>query len=82
MWYLLIVLLAAPAHFDHVTVLNIFATYEECQPERDRVGFEMAESYPYENDFRIICEFRESPKALIRHSFGLPPAHPSALSHR
>jgi hypothetical protein len=59
MWFLLIVLLMAPAGVDRVTLLNTFATYEACQPERNRVGFEMAESYPSENDFLIVCEFRE-----------------------
>lgn len=60
MWFLLIILLAAPPGIDRTTVLNNFATYEECQPERDRIGFEMAESYPYDNDFHIVCEFREA----------------------
>lgn len=59
MWFLLIVLLAPPPGLTRTTVLNTFATYEECQPERNRIGFEMAERYPYENDFRIVCEFRE-----------------------
>ncbi len=65
MWFLLIVLLAPPSGIDRVTVLNTFATYEDCQPERNRIGFEMAESYPYENDFRIVCEFRNA-GSLIR----------------
>lgn len=59
MWFLLIILLAPPSGIDRATVLNIFETYETCRPERDRVGFEMAESYPYDNSFRIVCEFRE-----------------------
>ncbi|OQW33397.1 MAG: hypothetical protein A4E19_03025 [Nitrospira sp. SG-bin1] len=69
MWFLLIVLLAPPSGIDRATVLNAFETYEACKPERDRVGFEMAESYPYENDFRIVCEFREktSPQLPIRY---------------
>lgn len=60
MWFLLIILLTSPPGIDRTTVLNTFATYEDCQPERDRIGFAMAESYPYENDFRIVCEFRET----------------------
>jgi hypothetical protein len=48
-----------------MTVLNTFATYEACKPERDRIGFEMAESYPYENDFRIVCEFREKTPSKV-----------------
>jgi hypothetical protein len=69
MWFLLIVLLTPPVGVNRATVLNIFATYEDCQPERNRIGFEMAESYPYENEFRIVCEFREnnSPQMPIRH---------------
>lgn len=65
MWFLLIVLLAPPSGINRETVLNTFATYEDCQPERNRIGFEMAESYPYENDFRIVCEFRETNPSLL-----------------
>jgi hypothetical protein len=64
MWFLLIVLLTPPLGFDRATVLNSFETYEDCKPERDRIGFEMAENYPYENDFRIVCEFRETNPSL------------------
>lgn len=39
-----------------VMVLNAFATAEECQGERNRVGFEMAAAYPYERDFVIACQ--------------------------
>lgn len=67
MWYLLIVLITSPPVFDAGTVLKSFATVEECQPVRDRVGFELAESYPYENDFSVVCDFRASPKILTRH---------------
>lgn len=59
MWLLLIVLFTSLPGINRMTVLDTFATYEECQQERNRVGFEMAESYPHENDFRIVCEFRE-----------------------
>ncbi len=59
MWLLLIVLLSAVPGINRATVLNTFATQEACQPERDRVGFEMAEAYPGENDFLIVCEFHE-----------------------
>ena len=64
MWFLLMILLTPPSGIDRVTVLNAFETYEACKPERDRIGFEMAESYPYENDFRIACEFQE--KKLLK----------------
>lgn len=59
MWLLVIVLLAAPIGIRPVTVLNTFATYEGCKPERDRIGFAMAESYPYENTFRIVCQLQD-----------------------
>lgn len=59
MWLLLIVLFTSLPGINRITVLESFATYEKCQQERNRVGFEMAESYPHENDFRIECEFRE-----------------------
>jgi hypothetical protein len=58
MWFLLIVPILAPQGVGRVTLLNTFATHEVCQPERNRVGFEMAESYPGENDFLIDCEYR------------------------
>jgi hypothetical protein len=29
----------------------------ECQNERNRVGYETAEAYPYERDFVIACRF-------------------------
>jgi hypothetical protein len=64
MWLLVIVLLVAPAGISRVTVLNSFASYEECKPERDRIGFAMAESYPQENTFRIECTLREQKPSL------------------
>ena len=64
MWLLVIVLLAAPAGINRVTVLNTFPTYEDCRPERDRVGFAMAESYPQENNFRIECKLQEQKPSL------------------
>lgn len=83
MWFLLIVLLTPPSGADRVTVLNTFMTYEDCQPERNRIGFEMAESYPQDSDFRIVCEFRETKPSLMpihhvrdtRNSFTLHPRH-------
>jgi hypothetical protein len=66
MWLLLIVLLIEVPGINQVTVLNTFATYDACQTERNRIGYEMAESYPGENDFRIVCEFQEGvPKVPI-----------------
>ena len=64
MWLLVIVLLATPAGISRMTVLNSFEKYEDCMPERDRIGFAMAESYPQENTFRIECKQKELPPSL------------------
>ena len=60
MWLLVIVLLNIVPGVERFTVLNTFATSEECQIERNRIGFEMAKAYPYERDFVIAC--RLNPK--------------------
>lgn len=57
MWLLIIVLLAPPDGFEKRTLLEVYATEVECRDNRNRVGWEMAEAYPYEHDFDIICEF-------------------------
>jgi len=41
---------------EKITVLNTFATSEECQIERNRIGFEMAAAYPHDRDFVIACQ--------------------------
>jgi hypothetical protein len=56
MWLLIMVLLNTVPGLEKIMVLNTFATPEECQSERNRVGFEMAEAYPYERDFVIACQ--------------------------
>ena len=56
MWLLIIVLLNIVPGLDKVMVLNTFATSEECQIERNRIGFEMAAAYPYDRDFVIACQ--------------------------
>ena len=56
MWLLVIVLLNIVPGLNNVTVLNTFATAEECQIERNRIGFEMAAAYPNERDFVIACQ--------------------------
>ena len=56
MWMLIIVLLNIVPGLDKFMVLNTFATSEECQIERNRIGFEMAAAYPYERDFVIACQ--------------------------
>jgi hypothetical protein len=58
MWFLLIVLLNAVPGLERVTVIEKYHTAEECQIERNRIGFDMAEAYPYERDFIITCEYR------------------------
>lgn len=55
MWLLIMVLLNVVPGLEKVTVLNTFATAEECQIERNRIGFAMAEAYPNERDFVIAC---------------------------
>jgi hypothetical protein len=47
MWMLVIILLN--------TALQTYATSWECQSERNRIGYEMAEAYPHERDFVIAC---------------------------
>ena len=56
MWLLIIVLLNIVPGLEKITVLNTFAAAEECQIERNRIGFEMAAAYPYERDFVIACQ--------------------------
>jgi hypothetical protein len=56
MWLLVIVLLNIVPGLEKIMVLNTFATSEECQIERNRIGFEMAAAYPYERDFVIACQ--------------------------
>lgn len=55
MWMLVIILLNTVPGISTVTVLQTYATSEECQSERNRVGYEMAEAYPYDRDFVIAC---------------------------
>lgn len=76
MWLHVNVLVTAQAGVSLMTVLNTFATYEDCQPERDRVGFEMAESYPEENTFRIECALQEQKPALQPIRFERARPHP------
>ena len=59
MWLLLIIMLTVVPGIERATVLNTFESYDTCKPERDRIGFEMAEAYPGENNFLIVCEFRQ-----------------------
>ena len=38
-------------------VLETYPTYELCQEERDRIGFDMAAAYPDNPDFTIVCQY-------------------------
>lgn len=60
MWLLVIILLNIMPGLERVTVLNTFATSEECQIKRNRIGFEMAKAYPNERDF--VIAWRLNPK--------------------
>ncbi len=56
MWLLVIILLNPPPGWStSMTVLDVYETYEACKEQRDSVGFDMAEAYPYERDFIIDC---------------------------
>ena len=55
MWLLLIVLLNVVPGVDAITVFQSHDTVQECLRERSRIGFAMAEAYPYEWDFVITC---------------------------
>ena len=56
MWLLIMILLNDVPGFDKIMVLNTYTTSQECQIERNRIGYEMAASYPYERDFVIACQ--------------------------
>ena len=62
MWLLIMILLNTVPGLEKITVLNTFTTSEECQSERNRIGFELAAAYPYERDFVIAC--RLNPKQI------------------
>lgn len=63
MWLLVILLLEVVPGLDPITVLHTFATFDECQTERNRIGFDMAASYPYERTFTIGCMKQEARNA-------------------
>ncbi|MBH0178655.1 MAG: hypothetical protein HP491_12505 [Nitrospira sp.] len=56
MWLLMMVLLNQMPGFTQATVLNAYATSEQCQSARNHVGFEMAAAYSYERDFVITSQ--------------------------
>jgi len=59
MWFLLMVLLNDVPGLHTITVLHTYATSQECQVERNRVGYEMAAAYPYDRDFVIACQLNQ-----------------------
>lgn len=56
MWILVIVLLNGVPGLDKIMKLETYATSQECQIERNRIGYEMAAAYPYDRDFVIACQ--------------------------
>ena len=56
MWLLILILLNDVPGLTKTTVLQTYTTAQECQIERNRIGFEMAAAYPYERDFVIACQ--------------------------
>ena len=56
MWVLVIVLLNTVPGLDRIMKLETYTTAQECQSERNRIGFEMAAAYPYDRDFVIACQ--------------------------
>ena len=63
MWMLVIILLNTVPGISTVTVLQTYATSEECQSERNRVGYEMEAAYPDERDFVIACRLNPRQEA-------------------
>jgi hypothetical protein len=55
MWLLVLLFLVPTPGHQSMQVLAQGLTQEECRTERNRVGFEMAASYPYDRDFVIEC---------------------------
>lgn len=45
------------AELDNIMALQTYATYAECQFERNRIGYETAAAYPYDDrDFGIASQ--------------------------
>ena len=67
MWLLVMILLNdVPGLNNKIMVLNTYATSQECQIERNRVGYEMAEAYPHERDFVIACQLNRKQDSSVR----------------
>jgi len=83
MWLLVIVLLSNVPGLDKIMKLNTYATPEECQIERNRIGYEMAAAYPYERDFVIACQLSPKHDSNVRlkgvRLLSLEPGSPSHI---
>ena len=66
MWLLVMILLNDVQGLNKIMVLNTYATSQECQIERNRIGYEMAEAYPYERDFVIACQLNRKHDSQVR----------------
>jgi hypothetical protein len=64
MWFLLFIqLIVHPVtlveHENGKTVLApAFETFEACQASRNYIGYWMAEAYPLDRSFTIVCRYR------------------------
>lgn len=56
MWLLLIIFLSPPIMTTQE--LNRYETKQACQIERDRIGYLMAEQYPSDANFVIVCRLK------------------------
>lgn len=63
-WLLMIVFLG-PAIFTQQE-LHRYDTIQECQVERDRIGYLMAAEYPWDHDFNVVCQFQAAATNLRR----------------
>ena len=59
MWLLLMILLFPQP--SRIITLKTYPTEALCHAARNYVGFEMAEAYPHERDFYIICLKQNEP---------------------
>jgi len=62
MWVLLLILLTAPPGMRERSVLETFRTESDCMAIRDTVEREMRKSYPIDEDYTVVCEYRVTPE--------------------
>ena len=63
MWILVLIFLGPDIL--NVQELDHYATWKACQTERNRIGFEMAEAYPWSMDFRVECQCPSCRKLVV-----------------